>query len=262
MRAVVFSGTADGRALCEWLVSEGAEVTVCVATDYGASLIDGADVHTGRLDKEGIGKVIADCDIVIDATHPYAEKVSENILSACTGCGKKLLRMLREEIPCGDAVYVGSVREAAEYLKNTVGAVFVSTGSKELHEFADIKDRVKARVLDTEEVRRKCGGLGMEGIMYKDPPFTYEENVKDFDGCGWLVTKDGGRAGGMTDKLRAARKLGMNVIIVRRPREKSKGYSYEEIKRYISGIGGVSKSEDKGGQPRQCSGGRAEQDNT
>ena len=35
MKIVIFSGTTEGRALSRLLAEQGAEVTVCVATEYG-----------------------------------------------------------------------------------------------------------------------------------------------------------------------------------------------------------------------------------
>ncbi len=250
MKTVVFSGTADGRALCEWLTAEGADVTVCVATEYGASLMKGARVRAGRLGCEEMKDVIRGCSVVIDATHPYAEKASENIASACAECGAEYLRLLREETPCPGAVLAESVRGAAEFLRDKDGYVFVSTGSKELHEFAPIGSRVRARALDTAEVRKRCGSLGLDRMIYKDPPFSYEDDIRDMRGCRWLVTKDGGRAGGTETKLRAAKALGMDVIVIKRPQEPRGGLVYGEMKRYLAErIGGAAEDEDKSGQP-------------
>ncbi|MGN0182352.1 MAG: precorrin-6A/cobalt-precorrin-6A reductase, partial [Candidatus Ornithomonoglobus sp.] len=96
MRAAVFSGTGDGRQLCDLLAAQGHDVTVCVATEYGASLLDGIRVLVGRLEVPEMCDVIRDCDIVIDATHPYAAQATKNIKKACETEGKKYLRLIRE----------------------------------------------------------------------------------------------------------------------------------------------------------------------
>ena len=43
----------------------------------------------------------------------------------------------------------------------------------------------------------------------------------------WLVTKDGGAAGGFEEKVRAAEKNGVQMVVIRRPKED--GESYETI---------------------------------
>ena len=55
MKAVVFSGTTEGRAFSRALAALGAAVTVCVATELGAEeqgRAEGITVRTGRLDAE------------------------------------------------------------------------------------------------------------------------------------------------------------------------------------------------------------------
>ena len=235
MKAVVFSGTGDGRRLCGLLAERGYDVTVCVATEYGASLVSGIQVLAGRLEVSGMCDVIRDCDIVIDATHPYAEQATKNIRQACEAEGKKYLRLVREETDCRNCVYVADAAEAAEYLFDKSGDVFVSTGSKELCMFELIGSRVRARVLDTDEVHEKCRNLKIRSILFKMPPFSYEDNLKDFSGCRYLVTKDSGKVGGTDEKLRAAKSLGMEIVMIRRPGEGREGYTLEELENKLQG---------------------------
>lgn len=75
MRIVIFGGTTEGRLLSRDLVRLGAEVTVCVATDYGKEEQGdepGIRVLAGRKDAGEIGRLVAGTDVCIDATHPYA----------------------------------------------------------------------------------------------------------------------------------------------------------------------------------------------
>ena len=45
-------------------------------------------VHEGRMDQEEIREELSrlSCDLVLDATHPFARIVSENIKDACAAC--------------------------------------------------------------------------------------------------------------------------------------------------------------------------------
>ena len=38
-KILLFGGTGEGRALAEWLLAEGIPHTVCVATEYGETLL-------------------------------------------------------------------------------------------------------------------------------------------------------------------------------------------------------------------------------
>ena len=87
---VVFSGTTEGRRLSSRLAAEGAAVTVCVATGYGAAeqgAAPGLTVHTGRMEAGEMAALLAGAALCVDATHPYARQASENIRAACRQAG-------------------------------------------------------------------------------------------------------------------------------------------------------------------------------
>lgn len=234
MKISVFSGTSDGRELCEYLAYAGHEVTVYVATEYGATFIEGMKVHVGRLDIEQMAAAVCGCDAVIDATHPYAAEATDNIKAACDKTKTEYFRLIRSETEYSGCIRVPDMKAAVAYLRNTAGRIFVSTGSKELAEFKPLGGRVTARVLDTAPVHEKCGGMGINKIMYKMPPYSYKDNIEDFRDCKYLVTKDGGSAGGTAEKLDAANALGMTVVMIERPENGKDGYGLEELKKIFT----------------------------
>ena len=88
----LFAGTTEGRRLTNFLKKQDAELTVCVATEYGGSLIDDRDhmdLSCKRLSGEEILRLLEDkCfDLIIDATHPYAVLATQNIAEACQKTG-------------------------------------------------------------------------------------------------------------------------------------------------------------------------------
>ena len=148
----LFAGTTEGRQLAEEL-HESYDLTVCVATEYGEVLLDGIydiTVHTGRMDSEQMTAFFGEnnFELIIDATHPYAVLVTENIRATAAEAGIECMRILRD---CGEAdgaVYVDSVAAARDYLNTVDGHILLTTGSKELHEFVGLDmSRVWARVL-------------------------------------------------------------------------------------------------------------------
>ena len=87
MKVLIFSGTTEGRALSHLLAERGAEVTVCVATDYGREeqgTAENIKVLTGRRTPEEKLALLRDCDLCVDATHPYAVEVTKSVRAACT----------------------------------------------------------------------------------------------------------------------------------------------------------------------------------
>lgn len=254
---ILFAGTTEGRQFSEWLSGEGLDILACVATEYGSLLMkeqEHLEVRKGRLSKEEMEQLFRKegQPLVLDATHPYAVEVSENIRSACKSAGCEYLRLIRSAYGAqtishkldfcemkkkqaeDDCVVVQSVKDAADWLAETKGRILVTTGSKELHYFTNIPDyqeRVYARVLATPEVAAHCSELGFTGqhLICMQGPFSKEMNIamlRQFH-ASWLVTKESGKEGGSPEKLEAAKEAGAKVVLVGRPPEQE-GVSVEE----------------------------------
>ena len=91
----VFAGTTEGRELVEFLCEQPISVTACVATEYGETLLPHAEnltVSAKRLDQSEMVAMLSQnaFDLVVDATHPYAEVVTENIAAACAETGTEI----------------------------------------------------------------------------------------------------------------------------------------------------------------------------
>ena len=172
-------------------------------------------------------------DLVIDATHPYANVVTENISAAAERTGTPFMRILREnEEHINNAVYVSGVSEAAEYLKDKEGNIFITTGSKELSDYNDIDmSRVWARVLPTASSLEACGNAGVpqSHIIAAQGPFSYEMNLAQLRtiGADYMVTKASGRSGGFDEKISAALEAGAVPVIIGQPPQ-IRGISLDE----------------------------------
>ena len=236
MRVVIFSGTTEGRELSVETAALGMETLVCVATEYGKEVQTqepGIQVHSGRLDVEGMTQVLAGADLCVDATHPYAREASRNIREAAKEAGVPCHRLLRREsqLPPG-CILVDSAADAARFLQGVEGNILLTTGAKELASFAPVGvHRLYPRVLPAVESLEACEALGISrsNVIAMQGPFTQELNValiRQFS-IGWLVTKDGGAAGGFAEKVRAAQEAGAKLVVIRRPKED--GESFETI---------------------------------
>ena len=231
-KVILFGGTTEGRLLAQFLDENRIDSVVCVATEYGGSLLRGCSyvkVIEDRLDGAEMEELITGekPQLVIDATHPFAEIVTENILRASENTGTEYLRVIRDsDGASGDeAVYVDTVDDAVAWLKdNPEGKILATTGSKELAKYAEIPDyrsRVYARVLSTAESVLKAAELGFEGanLIAMQGPFSREMNKALLTDCGirYLVTKESGNTGGYADKLEACRECGVTPVIIGRP---------------------------------------------
>lgn len=234
MKIFVFGGTTEGRVLAQRLTASGHEVTVSVATELGAEMLgDFPDILIGRLEALAMERLLRNYAFCIDATHPYAVEVTKNIQAACEATGTPLRRLLRQESATEPGwVTVASTDQAAAFLAATTGNILLTTGTKELPAFASLDPaRLYSRVLPTHAALDTCEALGIphKNILALQGPFTREMNEAMLTqyAIKWLVTKDGGKAGGFTAKADAARAHGVPLVLIRRPRED--GQTMEEI---------------------------------
>lgn len=231
---VVFGGTSEGRKMVEYFQNTGLAVHVCVATEYGKNILEQSDnvtIHTGRLTVEEMVELFGtiSVDFCVDATHPYAVKVTQNVKKACEIAGLSYLRVARKSTSLMEnagEIYVDNVKQAVDFLNTTTGNILITTGSKELEEFTTITDyqhRCFARVLPTPEVMQTCSKLGFEGknVIGMQGPFSIEMNeamLRQID-AAYLVTKESGMAGGFLEKYQAAVRANVNLVIIGRPEE-------------------------------------------
>lgn len=241
-KILLFGGTEEGRKIARLLSEKNIAALVCVATEYGAQLLPpDIDFLQGRLDENEMCALIKKHNfcLCIDATHPYAVDVSRNIAVACGKTGLKMVRIIRKSIEAESSMYFNKPSEIVEYLADKGGNVFVSTGSKELGEFAKIKERVFARVLPSAEVVKMCNDMGFSGkhLICMQGPFSVELNAAMLreTNSKFLVTKESGVAGGFKEKIEAAEKTGAIPLILRRPTEET-GVTIDEIFRIIEGL--------------------------
>ena len=254
-KAIVFAGTTEGYALCEFLAENRVSVYACAATEYGGSLLQENEflhVSAGRLKTEDMEELFQkeNPEIVLDATHPYAAEVTKNIRTACESAGVLYQRILRPEgEKNSEAIYVESTEEAAAFLSGTEGNIFLTTGSKELAKFTgipDYKERLFARVLSIPSVIRSCAELGIEGkhLIGMQGPFSAEINeamLRQFQ-CSYLVTKDTGLAGGFPEKMEACQRCGVTPVIIGRPL-KEEGLSLQDARVFLSKMFGFTLSQ-------------------
>ena len=222
MKIILFGGTTEGRVLTRRLSGLGHDVTVSVATPVGAEGLEGASIRVGRLEGQAMTDLIRGHALCIDATHPYAQLVRENIRAACQKTGVPLRRVSRPKSEAAGCVEVETSREAADYLADTEGNILLTTGAKELSAFRALDSaRLYARVLPTHESLAACEAIGLphRNILALWGPFSKELNaalLRQYD-IRWLVTKDGGSAGGFPEKIQAARQTETKVLVIRRP---------------------------------------------
>ena len=266
-KIVIFAGTTEGRRLSEILADAGIAHTVCVATEYGEIVMREqtdaeaagtkgqplVSLHRGRMDRQQMEEFLRNegYEIVVDATHPYARVVTENIRDAVNTLRAMeketqfpiYLRLEREISETPEAEkhaisirYFESNADCAKALENIEGNILLTTGSKELATYCAsgrLHDRLYVRILPGRESLELCMEQGIKGrqILALQGPFSTEMNaaiLKQYD-IRHMVTKNSGRTGGYQEKLEAAKILGIPVYVIQPARKAWDTYSFAGI---------------------------------
>ncbi|BAW31730.1 MAG TPA: precorrin-6A reductase [Methanothermobacter sp.] len=234
MNILVMAGTHDAVEIIKKL-KMGADhrIIATTTTDYGGRLAEdaGADeVIKEALDKEGLIQVlkVEDIDLIIDATHPFAIKATENAIEASKETSTYYIRFERPSIELnGDIFRVESFREAgcvaAKILKEKNGNILHLAGVSTVKNVIDEvgTERLVIRVLPHPSSIEACHRMGIPGerIIAMQGTFSRALNreiMKEYN-AGVVITKESGETGGLLEKIGAAKDLRIPVIVVNRP---------------------------------------------
>lgn len=220
MRILILGGTGEARELAAALVASGIDVVSSLAGRVSQPRLPDGPVRVGGFGgADGLAAFLTDEGIthLVDATHPFASMITANAAEAAAAAGLPWLVLRR---PGWDAdpswESVPDIRAAAEAVARWPGeGVFLTTGRRDLAAFAaDDRHRFLVRTVDPPD-----GDMPPCMTLILDRgPYTVEGESALIrqHGIGLLVTKNSG--GPMTAaKLAAARALGVQVVMVRRP---------------------------------------------
>ena len=227
--AWVFSGTSDGNALASAL-ADNFPVVVSAATEHGGALAAGPKltVWAGRQGVEARRQVLvtSGARVLVDATHPYATLMSEQLVGLARELGIPYIRYERaSDYAPADGVWRATPQLAAQTAIASGQRIFLATGSKDLATYlqapgASEKLWFLRLTADPELIARAIAlGVPRERICAMQGPFSSAFNEalwRDWQ-IDCVVTKDSGAAGGYGAKVAAARSLGIALVVQGRP---------------------------------------------
>jgi precorrin-6A/cobalt-precorrin-6A reductase len=220
---LILGGTGEARALAAELRGAGVPVVSSLAGRVANPRLPVGEVRVGGFGgPDGLARWLREsgASAVVDATHPFAERISASAALACRAAGVPLLRLERpgwSERP-GDRWHrVDYLGAAAELLPDLGRRVLLTTGRQGLAAFADVWECwFLVRCVDPP-----APPLPEEHELLLDRgPYTLDGELAlvDRHAIDLVVTKDSGGSHTRA-KLDAARARGLPVIVVRRPVE-------------------------------------------
>jgi precorrin-6A/cobalt-precorrin-6A reductase len=220
---LVLGGTAEARALAAELATDpGLRVVSSLAGRVKDPRLPVGEVRIGGFGgPEALTEWLQDnaIDAVVDATHPFAERIGASAAQACSSAGVPLLRLARpgwSASPGDDWHWVDSLDEAAGLLPALGQRVFLTSGRQGLRSFAGLDD-LWFLIRCVEPPEPADLPVNHELLLARGPyTLDGEMALMRAHRIDALVTKDSG--GPLTEaKLAAARALGLPVVMVRRP---------------------------------------------
>lgn len=222
----VIGGTSNATEICKRLVNNGYSVIVSVTTNFGRELSESTQVQVvqAMLSVEDMEQLVKSnkVDMIVDASHPFATEVSRNAMLVARNLDLKYIRFERATIHFESTLYVADYEAGVDYLSTKSGNVLLTTGSKFVSKFISLGvDRLFARVLSSSDSVSQCekAGLKPNNIIAMCGAGSVELNfalMNEFK-IQYLVTKESGSEGGLSEKIEAAKNAGVEVIIIQRP---------------------------------------------
>ena len=221
-RALILGGIADANQLSAEIARAGIDAVYSyggrtrapadqpLPTRIGG--FGGVDGLADYIRREGITHVI-------DATHPFAAEMSRNAVEACTQTGTPLIALERApwaRVPGDKWIEIGDVAAAVAALPGAPTRAFLAIGRQHIAPFAARPQHAYTlRFVDPPEAPLPFAA----DVIVSRGPFSLDGELEmmRMRGINWIVARNSGGDGARA-KIDAARKLGLPVIMISRPK--------------------------------------------
>lgn len=219
---LILGGTTEASALARAVAAQGIAATLSYAGRVERPAAQPVPVRIGGFGgPEGLAAYLTVQRVthLIDATHPFAARMSGNAVAAAAQAGVPLLALTRppwQPQPGDRWTGVPDIAAAVAALAGPPRRVFLATGRQHLAEFAaQPQHRYLLRLVDPPDLPPP---LPLHSVVVSRGPFDVaaDTELMRTHGTELLVAKNAGGPGAEA-KLHAARALGIPVLMVERP---------------------------------------------
>lgn len=223
MRVLILGGTGDASQLAiKASTLAGIEVIVSLAGRTRQPALIATQTRIGGFG--GTSGLVAylqnnAIDLLIDATHPYAAKISLNAATAAQLCGIPHLILVRPawRSTQGDRwIEVDNIEAAAAILSDWTKRVFLTIGRQELSTFSHLENIWF--LMRTIDPPAPDTSIPKGQLLLERGPFSLADErklLKQYQIEAIVSKNSGGDA--TSAKIIAARELGLPVVMVKRP---------------------------------------------
>ena len=239
LNVFLLGGTKDSTDIIKHLKSNyDSNILTTTTTEYGAELArkSGSDKTIAKpLLKNEIIEILKnnDFNLLIDATHPFANHITETSVSVANELKIPYIRFERpstnfENIDTSRIHNVNSFDDAGKLIaeKFSKGNILHFAGANTMEDILKYvsPERFYPRILKVESSLEKCEKLGIDPshIISMKGAATTKENIRLIEktDASIMITKESGDTGGVIDKINAANEKDIAVIMIQRPKIK------------------------------------------
>ncbi|PZN57024.1 MAG: cobalt-precorrin-6A reductase [Proteobacteria bacterium] len=221
---LILGGTAEARQIAAAINERrDCNVVLSLAGRTETPVAQGVPVRSGGFGgPAGLGAWLRDnaVSLLIDATHPYAARISANAAAAARETGVPLLALRRpgwERVAGDQWREVDDVASAVHALGSSPRRVFLSLGRQEIHAF-EAAPQHHYLVRSVDPVEPPLAVPQAEMLLARGPfEASAELALLRRHGIDAVVTKNSGGTA-TYGKIAAARALGIEVVMIRRPK--------------------------------------------
>ena len=212
---LVFGGTTEGRRAVEVLEVAGKPFYYSTMTgEQELALHNGFSVD-GAMDGEAMRQFCLDHDIhlIVDAAHPFAERLHETVVAVAARLQLPLVRYDRIYPPRDPNItWINDYTQVPTDIHTLLATTGVQSISK--LKYLETKGiKVFYRILKRESsiTQAKAQGADESQLCYYEGGSTIDVDADS------ILLKESGESGGFSEKVKAAREKGMRIIALKRP---------------------------------------------